>query len=246
MLNLRQSLSVDPSSAFVNAPRNGNEDNMEWIKHNIRQTKDGRGVNLLLVGGTQIDDFRVRVAQSHLRDDLTPSYWSHVALIEGGKTIEAETSLAEISLRPHLGFGFPPPSNGVQTGFLGTYQDARLYPNVALITVPVKQDVVAAALEKFQKQRSTLDTIELLLNWLAFVWGVGRTGNPLLAGSGLPSSAMIEVVMGAAGYDITPGLESRASCPEAIWQAAKWWHQYYQDQKHAPLIGAWHYEHTLV
>ncbi len=25
-----------------------------------------------------------------------------------------------------------------------------------------------------------------------------------------------------AGVDLTPGLASEASCPEAIWQAAKW------------------------
>jgi hypothetical protein len=47
------------------------------------------------------------------------------------------------------------------------------------------------------------------------------------------------VVLGAAGFDLTPGLESRASCPEAIWQAAKWWHKYYEDQKRAPLSGAY-------
>lgn len=207
---------------------------------------DEGGVGLLLIGGVQIDDFRVRVAQSHLREDLTPSYWSHVALLEDVADLTEETPLAEIALQPPHGFGFPPPRNGMQQGLLRTYQDARLYPNVAIISVPVDKQDVMAALVKFQKQRATLDALELLLNWLAFVWGVGRTANPLLAGSGLPSAAMIEVVIGAAGYDLTPGLESRASCPEAIWQAAKWWHQYYESQKHHPLKGAWHYEHSLV
>ena len=73
-----------------------------------------------------------------------------------------------------------------------------------------------------------LDAQDLLLRWLAFIWGVGRTGNPLLDGQGIPSAAMLEVIFGAVGFDLTPGLESRSSCPEAIWQAAKWWHEYYE------------------
>ena len=28
--------------------------------------------------------------------------------------------------------------------------------------------------------------------------------------------------------ELTPGLASRSSCPEAIWQAAKWWQEFYE------------------
>ena len=31
----------------------------------------------------------------------------------------------------------------------------------------------------------------------------------------------------SSSFDLTPGLESRSSCPEAIWQAATWWHGFY-------------------
>jgi hypothetical protein len=51
---------------------------------------------------------------------------------------------------------------------------------------------------------------------------------------------MLEIVFGAAGFDLTPGLESRASCPEAMWQAAKWWHEYYERENRAGLVGAYH------
>ena len=34
----------------------------------------------------------------------------------------------------------------------------------------------------------------------------------------------------AAGYDLTPGLESRSCCPEAIWQAVRWWQDYQQQR----------------
>jgi hypothetical protein len=90
-----------------------------------------------------------------------------------------------------------------------------------------------------------LDGVDLTLRWLAYVWGVARSGNPLLDGMGIPSAAMLEVVIGAAGFDLTPGLESRSSCPEAIWQAAKWWHEYYVDQKRSPITGAYFIGHKL-
>ena len=56
---------------------------------------------------------------------------------------------------------------------------------------------------------------------------------------------MVETVVGAAGYDLTPGLESGASCPEAIWQAARWWHQYYSEQQSDPIGGSWTAEHRI-
>jgi hypothetical protein len=84
-----------------------------------------------------------------------------------------------------------------------------------------------------------------MIRWLAFVWGVARSGNPLLEGYGMPSAAMLDIVLGVVGYDLTPGLESRVSCPEAIWQAAKWWHEYYAGQDRLALAGAFHVGHEL-
>ena len=87
------------------------------------------------------------------------------------------------------------------------------------------------AVERFQQQRIVIDAVQLLLAWLGYAWGAGRAGNPLLDGLGMPSAAMLETVTGAAGFDLTPGLESRASCPEAIWQSARWWHEYHEENK---------------
>lgn len=84
------------------------------------------------------------------------------------------------------------------------------------------------------------------MSWLAYVWGVGRSGNPLMDGFGIPSAAMLEIVIGANGFDLTPGLESRSSCPEAISQAAKYWHEYYEDQKKDPLSGFYYTSHHLL
>ncbi|MEJ7812076.1 MAG: hypothetical protein WKG32_16810 [Gemmatimonadaceae bacterium] len=57
---------------------------------------------------------------------------------------------------------------------------------------------------------------------------------------------MIEVVLSAANYDVMPGLESRASCPEAIWQAAKWWHEYYEEENKEGPEGVWTVEDKLT
>jgi hypothetical protein len=66
-----------------------------------------------------------------------------------------------------------------------------------------------------------------------------------LDGLGMPSAAMVETVTGAAGFDLTPGLESRASCPEAIWQSARWWHEYHAENKEGPITGAFYTAHHL-
>jgi hypothetical protein len=40
-----------------------------------------------------------------------------------------------------------------------------------------------------------------------------------------------EAVFVALGIELTPGLSTRSSCPEAIWQAALWWHKYYETRR---------------
>ncbi|MEK6410435.1 MAG: hypothetical protein AABN34_26225 [Acidobacteriota bacterium] len=150
----------------------------------------------------------------------------------------------EISLEPQAGFGFPTPTNGVQKGKLSHYRDPARYPNIATLGVPVPEKEVLKALERFQMQRAVLDAVDLVVRWLAFAWGVAHNGNPLLDGQGIPSAAMLEIVFGAAGFDLTPGLESRSSCPEAIWQAAKWWHEYYQRDQGVALTGAYYTPHS--
>ncbi len=42
---------------------------------------------MLLLGGTSIVDFRMRVAQSELRQDLLPSFWSTCGLLIDGKLL---------------------------------------------------------------------------------------------------------------------------------------------------------------
>ena len=109
----------------------------------------------------------------------------------------------------------------------------------------VKLSAVLESLKTFKRQRAVMDGPNLIVNWLAYLWGVARSPNPLLEGQGVPSAAMLEIVIGTCGFDLTPGLESRSSCPEAIWQAATWWHEYYQGRKKKGLSGAYSCPHQI-
>jgi hypothetical protein len=265
MLNITSSTATSVADQVRAVPREDGEGNLAWLgrvlaDHAVtapaRAEDGGEGppTLLLLLGGRTLMSFRTRVAQSHVRHDLTPSHWSHVALLGEVKGDFGASAVYEICLEPAHGFGFPTPDNALQVGRVSTYDDAHRYPNISLLRVPVPMRAWAqppvqgqvSVLEQFGLQRSVLDATELLLEWLAFTWGVAGTTNPLLAGQGLPSAALASMVLSAVRYDVTPGLESRASCPEAIWQAARWWHRFYRDQELEPIRGAWVVDHRLA
>jgi hypothetical protein len=199
-----------------------------------RQSVDG---TLLLVGGVDLAHFRLRVAQSHVRRDLAPSFWSHVGIL---REESSSLWLYEVALDPPNGFQQMPKSNGIQRTTVSRYEDARRFPNVALLRFPVVpppagavgQDAppaptIAEAIDSVRDERGVLDLPGLVLPWLGFVWGAGAPGNPLIGGVGVPSAVFAEAAFAALGVELTPGLSTRSSCPEAIWQAALWWREYY-------------------
>jgi hypothetical protein len=230
------------------------EDNLAWIGRMLQEGLVEIGPNwslLLLVGGDDPLSFRLRVSQSHVRHDLSPSAWSHVAFVPKLAPTLAESPVREISLAPASGFGaygFAPPRNGLQDNRLGAYADALDYPNIAMLSAPVKAAEVGESLDALTAQRSILDAPQLTLRWLGYCWGVGVPASPLAEGFGMPGAAILEAAFAAKGFDLTPGLESRSSCPEAIWQAATWWHGFYErtaDRKTA-MKGAYSAKHDLV
>ena len=74
-----------------------------------------------------------------------------------------------------------------------------------------------------------IDLPELVVRWLEYVWAIGQSGNPLANGKGLPSAVFAETIFGIGGIELTPGLATASWCPEAIWQAAKWWKAFYDE-----------------
>jgi len=226
MIGILRSTAIHPNEVFQEQVRSRGENNLMWLRRYLQQPDEERSY-IVLVGANNPTAFRLRVAQSHMRHDMLPSHWSHAMLL-GALAIDdlGTTPVYEISLEPPHGFGFPPPTNGVQQGELRQYRNPRQYPNIAVLGIAAAPEQVRAALQRFQEQRPVLDALELMLRWLAYVWGAARAGNPLHDGQGVLSAVMLEMVFGAVGFDLTPGLESRASCPEVIWQTAKWWHEY--------------------
>jgi hypothetical protein len=162
----------------------------------------------------------------------------------------SETGTLEVSLAPLKCFGdygFPLPTNGLQEGRLDVYLADALFPNLALLSVPVPSAEIKESLQSLRWQRSLLDVPQLILRWLGYCWGVGVPASPLTEGIGIPGAALLEAAFAARGFDLTPGLESRSSCPEAIWQAATWWHGFYERMQGGRAIkGVFCAKHELV
>ena len=200
------------------------ETNRAWLK------RVGVTDGVILLGGASVSHFRIRVAQSHARADLQPSRWSLTGLLLNDKTflsvpLELCGESSEIAL-----------SNGVQTCNMADYDDPARFPNIAVIRFTKDADKILtnATLisgdreQKKPAQRGIVDLPAMMLPWLSYIWIAGKAGNPLTDGVGLPSAAFVETVYGMAGIELTPGLASSTSCPEAIWQSAKYWQDFYE------------------
>lgn len=231
MLRHSRSTSARSNPQLGALARKPGEGNLAWgqraVDH-MRAAGPEEWTCLALLGGVDTLSFHLRVAQSHLREDMLPSYWSEALLMRRrDATLQGATAVHVPLLQPGAG-PYPPQANGVVEQDLSFVDDPKRFPNIALIAVPVAQEKIERRLERFRHARSTLDALEHVLRWLSFAWGVARTGNPLHESYGLPSACMLETLFAAEDFDLTPGLESRASCPEAIWSAAKHWHEYFR------------------
>jgi hypothetical protein len=236
MLRQARSTSDKPNRGFIEQPHAAGETNTAWMRraHEAMFASGSAAseslddwTSIALIGGSDTESFRLRVAQAQLRRDQLPSLWSGGLLVTKRAGSFADAQATHVPLGQHGETRFPPRENGVVTRPLADFDDTTAFPNIALIAIPVKSKDIDDRLRAFKRSRSTLDALEHVLRWLAFVWGVARTGNPLHENYGIPSACMLETVFSAAGFDLTPGLESRASCPEAIWSGARYWHDYF-------------------
>jgi hypothetical protein len=215
MLAIRYSQAMAPNDSLRSMPAQRRESNRAWLG------RLGATSGIILLGGSALAHFRIRVAQSHVRRDLLPSFWSLVGILEDGQTFASVPfdGRTDPSIVPH--------TNGVQTCRLEEYDDPVRFPNIAVVQFTDDERPIHQNIDRVKSERSVIDLPTLMLPWLGYMWSVGQVANPLLAGQGLPSAAFVETVYGIAGIELTPGLSSASSCPEAIWAAAKWWHQFY-------------------
>jgi len=241
MLRKAKSHTNERNPSFLELTRQPDEGNAAWCDRALEQLPQAAGSKwtcIALLGGKDTLSFRIRVAQSTMRSDLLPSYWSESAILVRGKPASlAQAKALYVPLAQPDDGRFAPADNGVVSRPFAWFDDPAQFPNVALIALPVAQAGVVRRVDAFRTSRSTLDALEHLLRWLAFCWGVSRTGNPLLENYGIPSSCMLETVFAAENFDLTPGLESRSSCPEAIWSAALYWHEYFRKTAEAEPVG---------
>lgn len=231
MIPIRHSPAPSPNAQLKRLTAKTGETNRQWLARVQAFKAPG---DILLLGGNSLEHFRIRCAQAHLRSDLLPSFWSFAGLLLD------EDTFVSVPLSPPADLSQVPAQNGVQICQLADYDDPARFPNVGVLRFPTSESPLQLraeneadernTIELVRRQRTILDLPGLILPWLGYVWGVGMHGNPLLEAKGLPSAAFIETVYGLAGIELTPGLSSASSCPEAIWQAAKWWHQFYQQQ----------------
>lgn len=249
---LRQIRSKDksPNSNVTKLKRSKSEGNVVWCERVMQAIRaaDKKNTYILLLGGSDTMAFRLRAAQSHLREDMLPSFWSEAMLLalKDDSPLESVDAIHVPLIQPE-GPAFSPRNNGVVARPLGDFDNPDRYPNIALIALPVAQSIVLDYVEKFRKSRSTLDALEHVVRWLAYAWGAGNTANPLYENYGLPSACMLETVFAAANLDITPGLESRVSCPEAIWVAARFWQSYFMELKgDRELVGRYWTPHEYL
>lgn len=227
MIEIHRSSATKPNEHLARTARRRGESNVKWLARVKEALPDDRAY-VLLLGGTGSAALRLRMAQALARDDMRPSHWSHVAYLDSA-SVSNRAKLLQIPLDGTEPLGFPPTKNGLAEGSLKAYDSPKDFPNVALLGVPVSRRALKRTLTEFSRRRAAVDAVSLQVAWLAYLWGVGDAVNPLVRGDGVPAAAMIEYAAGAVDYELTPGLASRQSCPEAIWQAAKWWHDYHEE-----------------
>ncbi len=184
-----------------------------------------------LVGGNSWPACALQAAQSVLRWDRRPSYWSHCFLICREATKIEETRLWECTLEPYALSDLLPEHNAVTSRTLDAYADPGSYPNVALVAFKLGDKEVKALIARAKKpniDRLRFPLWDLAGRWIAYLWG-GAAVNPLTEGFRMPSAGYVEMAYEAAGIDLTPGSSERNSSPEHIWQTAKWWYKPFED-----------------
>jgi hypothetical protein len=218
---IRRSVDSKDNEKLVDTGKTAQRDrhvmrsNLAWLS----QQKVRQGV--LLIGGTDVDHFRIRFAQSRYRDDLAPSFWSVAGILTDGELV------LTVPLDAFPSTAMVAPTNGVQAIPIADYDDAERFPNIAVIEFARDLDPVVQAALRMAGSRAIADFPTMMVPWLSYIWATDSSSNPLRSGIGLPSAVLVETAHASEGVQISPGQATASSAPEAIWQGARWWTGYY-------------------
>jgi hypothetical protein len=230
---IKQTLSAQSfiQSDIYKMERIKREANLDWLK----RAYDSFALDniagwsfIVLAGGKDVASFRIRVAQSHLRGDMLPSFWSECALFKIQDGDFASAGFFNLPLFQPATAPYAPTRNGLVELPFNKLPTQKDYPNLALLAIPVPQEQILLSLADYQKARVSYDAVENILPWLAFVWGAGNSANPLMQQIGFPSAMMLNQIFGANGFDLAPGVNANLSAPETFWSGVKHWQEYYR------------------
>ncbi|MGV8838150.1 hypothetical protein [Cellvibrio sp.] len=229
---IKQTLSAQSSikSDIDELRRMNNESNLEWIKRayeSFSLEKMDDWSFIVLAGGKDVVSFRVRVAQSHLRGDMLPSFWSECALFKIVKSNFSTAKFYNLPLFQPAFETYAPTRNGLVELTFNKLPTQKDYPNLALLAIPVGQKEILRSLKDYKGARVSYDAAVNILPWLAFVWGAGNAANPLMQQIGFPSAMMLNQIFSANGFDLAPGVNANLSAPETFWSGVKHWQDYY-------------------
>ena len=200
-----------------------------------------RGLMVIgLLGQRDLPGYTLRTAQSVLRWDARPSLWSHVFLFGDriGQDL-GKTLVWEVTLHPRDGEFPKPEENGVGTVELRRYRDRKVDANAALLAVKMTDEDAGKVRRRaadHNADRIRYNLWETLGIWQGYLWSQGARPNPLREGVPIFSSSYVEMAYEAINLDLTPGASERNSAPEHIWNAAVWWHEAFDREKH-PVSG---------
>ncbi len=244
MLSIRESNLRDRNPDIRQEERQPGEGNRAFLqRHWASETFADAEIGLVLVGGRTSQDLCLRFAQSLARYDRSPSSWSEVFLIvrnaDGFQSFGVHLPAIQTPTE-HRGErllrNVPTWNNGIQTEIEALVDSPIDYPNIALLRLSAETRMqlrpsenglavdANAAVDQCRRRGDVISTAECAWRWLGYAWGIRGQGNPLHEGVGFPAAMFVDSVLNALGLDLTPGLASHSSCPEAIWQTFNWWH----------------------
>lgn len=229
---IKQTLSAQSTVAsdIYAMARIKREANLDWLKRAYESFALENMADwsfIVLAGGKDVAAFRIRVAQSRLRGDMLPSFWSECALFKIQAGDFSSAVFFNLPLFQPATASYAPTRNGLVELPFNKLPTQKDFPNLALLAIPVPQEKILASLAEYKKARVSYDAVENILPWLAFVWGAGNTVNPLMQQIGYPSAMMLSQLYSANGFDLAPGVNANLSAPETFWSGVKHWQDYY-------------------
>ena len=153
-----------------------------------------------LIGSRDLPGHSLRMAQSILRWDLRPSYWSHVFVVAEPVTSRASLSklkILEIPLFSRNGQFPKPENNGVNEGTLGQYEDKAVDANVGLVAISMSDPEVQKIFKRahaWNADRVRYNFWDMLGAWQSYLWSQGTKTNPLREGVPIAASS-VEVIL---------------------------------------------------